>query len=119
MHPMPLLQLYGTNDFIVNINGSEFYLSADSALNYWADVNTCLQVDTIQLTDLIISDGSTVTKVTYSDCNEQSEVVYLKIENGGHQWPGASYEIIGWGNRNMDINTGNEILNFFNNFTLN
>jgi len=118
--PIPLLQIRGTDDQIVPVNGSPYYPSSDITLDYFSEKNDCLQVDTIELADLVASDGSTVTKTSYTDCIGQNEIVYFKITGGGHTWPGVEF-VVGerFGNRNMDINASNEILNFFDNFTLN
>lgn len=118
-HPMPLIKISGTNDPFVNINGNPFYYSVDEALNYWSTINTCLQVDTVQLENLDPNDGCTVSKISFTDCENQSEIVYYKVINGGHTWPGALFEISVFGNRNMDIIASKEIVEFFKNYSLN
>ena len=119
LHPMPLLQINGTNDPIVNINGNPIYYSADETLSYWSGINSCLQVDTLQLEDLDANDGCTVSKISFTNCENDSEIIYYKVSNGGHTWPGALFEISVFGNRNMDIIASKEIVEFFKNYSLN
>ncbi len=71
------------------------------------------QVDTTILPDLDPTDGCTVEKITYTNCSDNSNVVYYKVINGGHTWPGAGPLSNAFGNTNQDINANVEIWNFF------
>ncbi len=66
--------------------------------------------------DLDPTDGCTVEKITYTDCSDNSNVVYYKVINGGHTWPGAGPLHPAFGNTNQDINASVEIWNFFKNY---
>jgi len=70
------------------------------------------------LPDLDPTDGCTVEKITYTDCSDNSNVVYYKVINGGHSWPGAGPAGYAVGNTNQDINASVEIWNFFKNYKL-
>ena len=86
---MPVLHIHGTADTWVPINGASGFYSADQTLSYWTSFNDCLQVETIILPDLDPTDGCTVEKTAYTDCSDNSNVVYYKVIDGGHTWPGA------------------------------
>ena len=115
---VPILQIHGTSDPWVPINGSTGWYSVDQTLSYWTSFNDCVQVDTTILPDLDPTDGCTVEKVSYTNCSDNSNVVYYKVNNGGHTWPGAGPAGYPAGNTNQDINAGVEIWNFFKNHKL-
>lgn len=118
-HTMPVLQIHGTADGIVSLlYGTTDWYSVDQTLSYWTYVNGCVQVNTVLLPDLDPTDGCTVKKITYSNCSDESNVIFYKVINGGHSWPGAAADYSWAGNKTNDINAGVEILNFFNNYEL-
>ncbi|NOR67698.1 MAG: hypothetical protein GQ528_10130, partial [Woeseiaceae bacterium] len=109
VRPMPVLHIHGTSDTWVSINGGSTFLSADQALSIWTSFNDCVQADTIILPDLDPTDGCTVEKISYTNCSDNSDVVYYRVINGGHSWPGAGPAGYPVGNTNQDINAGVEI----------
>jgi len=117
-HTMPVLQIHGTLDNIVPIDGTNGWNSVEETMSFWSELNGCVKIDTIQLPDIDPSDGCTVQKISYYDSNEESEVIFLKVIDGGHSWPGASADYSWSGNRNMDINASVEIWNFLKNYKL-
>ena len=117
-HTMPVLQIHGTADGIVSPYGTTDWYSVDQTLSYWTDFNDCVQVNTVLLLDLDPTDGCTVKKITYSNCSDESNVIFYKVINGGHSWPGAAADYSWAGNKTNDINAGVEILNFFKNYEL-
>jgi len=120
-HPLrtiPVLHIHGTADTWVPINGTSDIYSADQTLSYWTSFNDCGQVDTTILPDLDATDGCTVEKITYTNCSDNSNVVYYKVINGGHTWPGAGPPGYSAGNTNQDINASVEIWNFFKNYEI-
>jgi len=111
LYTIPVLNIYGTADPYVTIN------VVDETLSYWINFNDCVQIDTATLPDLDPTDGCTVEKITYTDCSDNSNVVYYKVINGGHTWPGAD-PIPAFGNTNQDIDASVEIWNFFKDYKL-
>jgi hypothetical protein len=81
---------------------------------FWVDQNNC-HGDTIiiELPDVNPNDGSTVTRIDYTGCDDNTEVLFYRINNGGHGWPGGSPSFPFIGNTNYDINASSEIWNFF------
>ena len=118
-HTMPVLQIHGTEDNIVPLNGATGWYSVDQTLSYWIDFNGCVQVDTVLLPDLDPTDGCTVEKISYSNCSDESNVIFYKVINGGHSWPSAAADYPWAGKRNKDINASVEIWNFFKDYKLN
>jgi polyhydroxybutyrate depolymerase len=110
LRTMPVLQIHGTNDPWVSINGNTGWLSVDQTLSYWTNYNNCVEADTIILPDLDQTDGCSVEKISYTNC---SNVIYYKVINGGHTWPGAGPPGYPAGNTNQDIHASTLILNFF------
>jgi type IX secretion system substrate protein len=81
-------------------------------LNFWIQNNLCsLPADTVTLPDLDPNDGSTVEKISFTNCSGNSSIIHFKVIDGGHSWPGGTA-----GGENQDINASVEILNFFNNY---
>lgn len=115
---VPVMDFHGTADPIVNYNGAAGYISADSCIQWWKAKDGCPAVPVItNIPDINPGDGCTVTKYYYGFGNNSSEVVFFKITNGGHTWPGAA-AIPAFGNTNQDIKASGEIWNFFRKHSL-
>lgn len=116
--PIPVLEIHGTNDDVnlwegdmENNDGWGEYLSTLDGIDYWIETNECLESEDIELPNIDFLDGSYIIKHRYFNCFDDNEVILYEVVNGGHDWPGA------YGN--MDINSSNEIWNFFNQYTVN
>jgi polyhydroxybutyrate depolymerase len=109
---MPVLVIHGTADVV------EPYSHAEETVNFWNSHNGCQVFKTEDLPDLDPDDGSTVEKTTYMNGDKSCSVVLYKVINGGHQWPGAEWTEEGEGNRNMDIDAGLEMWQFFSPYKL-
>jgi len=115
IRPFPILSIHGTLDNIVKWEGGRGNnWSIEQMLNFWIGNNGCASSpDTINLPDLDPGDGCTVQKISYTDCSGEGQLILYKILEGGHSWPGSVTSFGSEGNKNMDINAGIEILNFF------
>jgi hypothetical protein len=67
----------------------------------------------MELPDLVTTDNSTVTLIRYVNCHAGTEVLFYRVNNGGHPWPGSGFILPHLGNTNMDISASSEIWNFF------
>lgn len=117
IRPIPILHIHGTEDTYETWNGDNKNLwTVPETIDFWLEKNDCaLPADTVSLPDLDPNDGSTVEKISYNNCSENSSFIFYKIQGGGHHWPDAAYNW-GAGNLNRDINANVEIWNFFQNY---
>lgn len=119
IRPIPILHIHGTEDAIAIWNGDDYTnaWTVPETIDFWLEKNNCtLPADTVSLPDLDPNDGSTVEKISYNNCSENSSFIFYKIQGGGHSWPGSAFQWSGEGNKNMDINANVEIWNFFQNY---
>jgi polyhydroxybutyrate depolymerase len=118
VHPTPLLQIHGTDDFNVPYNGFPFpYLSVTEVLQYWVDYNNCNTTPIItQLPDIDTTDGSTVERHVYDGGDNGVNVEHLKVIGGMHTWPGS---IAGDPGTNYDIDASEEIWAFLSRYDIN
>lgn len=115
---MPVMQIHGTSDAVVNYNGGFGGKSVDDVVNLWVNNNGCpASPITTALPDLNTTDGSTVEQNVFTPCNDSANVILLKVIGGGHQWPGTNSLLGGLGTINRDINASEEIWNFFSGYS--
>lgn len=119
IRPVPVIHIHGTKDSWVPDTGVPGWQTVEQTLAYWIDINNCENSKTSALPDLDSTDGSTVEQTIYTNCADNSNVVYYKVINGGHTWPGAGPTGYSAGNTNQDFNASEEIWNFFKNYRLN
>ncbi len=128
--PVPVLEIHGTADPGWPYDGGE---NAKSLWNYigatpgkfisipqtvadWVKRNGCNYSEAKdEALPVIVNDDTTVTKTSYPACKNGADVVFYKIENGGHTWPeGWQYfpvSMVGITSRNLNANE--VILDFF------
>lgn len=112
--PLPLLHIHGTGDDIVPYNGSTYQWSVEETLDFWIEKNGCsYPADTVFLPDLDPNDGCTVQKIIYTNCEDNSCIIFYKVIDGGHSWPGAPSNPWWSYPTNKDIDANIEIWNFF------
>jgi len=114
--PVPVMEIHGTSDLIVNYNGATGIKSIPDVIEYWVGQNACPEFPETTLLPDVINEGSRVERNIYRPCDQYSEVILLKVIDGGHTWPGSTNS--GIGNTNRDINASHEIWEFFNRFSL-
>jgi polyhydroxybutyrate depolymerase len=117
--PVPALSIHGTADDVVPYEGQvNLSTDVDSVAAFWASNNGCDPVPTVeQLPDIDTEDASTVTRISYNDCDNEEISLLFRINGGGHTWPGAFISFPG-SVTNQDINASHEIWTFFNRYTL-
>lgn len=118
---VPIMQIQGNNDPVVNFNGSAFaYRSYNDMITWWYNHNGCISSPTIfNYPNINLIDNSTAELSIFNNCNGNSKIYALKILNGGHTWPGGSVDIPSNGNTNRDIHGSNEIWKFLRQFDCN
>lgn len=116
-HPMPIMQIHGTDDQTVFFDGQPgLNSSIPDLIDYWKDKNNCTSdsiLDSIPNTNL--GDSTTAIIEDYNMCDSLSNVVLITVENGGHTWPGA-IPYPSSGNTCQDFNASSTIWNFFNKY---
>jgi polyhydroxybutyrate depolymerase len=125
--PISLLQIHGTADLIVPYSGGEVQnplgaqnrgtvIGVDDLATLYSVANGCTGGPISgAVPDRVTSDGSTITSQTWGICTANSVVKFLRIEGGGHVWPGERTHLperlVGKGNQ--DIDASEEIWAFF------
>jgi len=114
---VPALEIHGTADLVVPYNGSPtLSIGIEEVISFWTENNQCvLSPDTTIIEDIVTTDSSTAIQVDYKDCDLETQVSLIKIDGGGHTWPGASFDA---GVTNQDFNASQAIWDFFEQFTL-
>lgn len=135
VNPISILFMNGTNDnhmpydggYLSNPPNSDHgsVFSTEASINYWIDFN---HTDTVPIAytfpDLDDTDGGIVEKFTYKNGNQGTEVVFYKVNGGGHSAPSVRerYSVLFeqyFNKQNHDIEMTTEVWNFFKNKTKN
>ena len=108
-----ILHIHGTSDAVVPYNGGAATgASVDSTLEKWRAFLGCAQTtSTLDLPNSNLFDLSTAQRITYSNCGGQA-LEHIKVNGGGHQWPGISTWNGGLGTINMDFYSPQVIWDF-------
>jgi polyhydroxybutyrate depolymerase len=113
---IPLMQFHGTADATVPYNGTFGIPPIENTIDFWVEKNECSPVAQFEeLPDTHPEDNCTASSYLYDGGIQESKVVFYKIENGGHSWPGA-FPIASLGNTNQDINASVLIGEFFKSY---
>ena len=116
-HPIPVLQIHGTDDGVVLYNGNNLSIPIADVISYWVDYNNCETAPTTTtLPDVDVSDGSTVEHSVYEDGDNGITTEHMKVIGGGHTWPGS---VINTAGTNQDIDASMEIWLFFSRYDIN
>lgn len=91
--PISVAAIQGTADPLIPINGGAveggdggLVESAENTMNLWASKNNCSTARRERL-PILADDGTAVGKTAYSDCSDNTEVVYYIVNGMGHTWP--------------------------------
>lgn len=96
--PISIVVIQGTADPFIPIDGGDtkhktlgigdggLVESADNAMKFWASKNGCTKTEKEKL-PIIVNDGTSVEKITNTNCKENTEVVYYIVNGMGHGWP--------------------------------
>jgi polyhydroxybutyrate depolymerase len=110
--PVPVMQIHGTEDATVPYGGSLASASIPDVVDFWVANNDCPTEPALFDFPDLASEGCSVQQVRYFPCLDWSEMVLLRVDGGGHTWPGA-FPLPGAGCTNQDIRASNEVWNFF------
>lgn len=125
-NPVPILFICGTSDPLVPYWGGPVTVlkqkrgmvkSMDETISFWKEVNVCTQCDEeYRFPDRNKRDESTAVRTNwFNQAHAERTVTLIKVENGGHTWPGARQylpkSMVGTVNRDFDASE--EIWVFF------
>lgn len=116
-HPTPILQIHGTQDNVVPINGANWTRAIDDVIQYWVNYNNCdtdPEINAIPNTNA--TDQSTVDHMVYKNGDNGVQTEYFKVNGGGHTWAGSAIPNSG---TNYDINASQEVWKFFSRYDIN
>ena len=127
LRPVPVLIISGTKDKLVHWEGGYVTgpfgkkklgrtVSVEKSRDFWLEKNSCDAAEKeISKLDSDTGDGTAVERENYRACAGGSAVEFIKIDGGGHTWPGGLQYlpelVIGKTSRELDANA--EIWNFF------
>jgi len=115
-HPMPIMQIHGTQDAVVPYGGANWSKPISEVLNYWVEFNACsISAQLTDLPDHNLEDGSTVQRQEYGDCKNNAQTIHYRIDKGGHTWAGSSFWVP---KTNYDMNASEVIWAFFAQYDL-
>jgi len=125
--PVPFLAFNGTKDPLVPYGGGTIpafvpwkdhgvVISVAELRSIWLKNNGCSTTPNVsELPDLDPGDGTRVVREAYGSCKAGADVVFYRVEGGGHTWPGGRQylpeRIIGKTNR--DVSASEVIWRFF------
>lgn len=125
-NPVSVIFINGTKDPLVPFNGGPVTVfrkkrgkvwSVGKSIEIWKGINNCTEKSGIYLfPDNNKKDDCTATKTIWQNPEKPKiKVLAIKVENGGHTWPGAKQNLPKWlvGNLNRDFNGCDEIWDFF------
>lgn len=99
-HPTAVLQITGTNDGVISINGNGTNEPIQDVMEYWSAVNNGDPTpDVIQL-------GGGTTRSIWDNGDNGVTAEFIRVQGKGHSWNGGN------------INTSQEIWDFFSRFDI-
>lgn len=112
--PVSVIHFHGTDDQFAPFKGGKgkrslgrtnFY-SVEHSIQTWVKANGCKKEPTVTRLPTKVKDGTRVIRKTYGSGKEDSEVVLIVIEGGGHTWPGQPVRarFLGKGTKNVSAN---------------
>ncbi len=111
--PVSVIHFHGTDDEHAPFkggkgkgpSGTDFY-SVNHSIQAWVKANGCDKEPVVTKIPDTAKDGTTITRSTYGSGKDDSEVVLVVIEGGGHTWPGQEprLKMLGISTRNISAN---------------
>jgi polyhydroxybutyrate depolymerase len=123
--PLSVLIINGTEDPLLKYNGGSVtvgksnrgtIIATDSMISFYRNNLQCnSSPEETKLANINLKDHSYATKITYKGCSRNKEIILIRVEHGGHTWPGGFQylpkSIVG--NVCRDFNATAEIWDFF------
>lgn len=120
-----VIMINGTRDPQMPFDGGEMMvdglsqgsvLSSEATVQYWLDENDCKEkVSKRDMPNANTLDETRSERFIYSNCAGHEKVMWIKVSNGGHTWPGGrqyrSEKAVG--KTSKDFNAAVELWKFF------
>jgi polyhydroxybutyrate depolymerase len=90
---VPVMQIHGTDDLIVDYRGNQNFSAAEEVVEYWRLKNGCTKIPEYEV--MVFekdSDRPLVVKKSFKPCMDRAEVVLLTLHGVGHIWPGSTVQ---------------------------
>lgn len=118
--PVSVIHFHGTDDEFApfkggkgkGFTGTEFY-SVDHSIQAWIKANGCNKTPSILNIPDNSKDGTTITRKTFGSGKDNSEVVLIEIQGGGHTWPGQEPRLKSLGKSTKNISANDLMWEFF------
>jgi len=88
-HPMPVITIHGTSDGVLPYNGSSYFNSIETVLNFWIDFNN---TSTTPILNSENDNGTTIEHYQYNQGDNDVSVEHYKIIGGDHIWFNLNYQ---------------------------
>lgn len=112
---MPVMLIHGTSDLVVPYAGSGLLVGVTTLVDFWRMHNGLPNSPTTTaFPNTSLLDGSTADWIQYG-IGLPEMVELIRVNNGGHSWPGSG--VIISGTTNMDVHASTEIWRFFNSYS--
>jgi polyhydroxybutyrate depolymerase len=93
--PVGILSIQGVADPAVHFEGGYVgdrpgtvkLLGSRATEQLWSSLNGCAPTVTSTPLPVLVQDGTSITRRTYTGCRANADVVWYEIEGGGHRWP--------------------------------
>lgn len=116
-----VMHFHGTDDNVVPPGGPSAgtppfltFKSVEATLQIWTTHNSCPAIpEIVDLIHLRPDDSTRVQRWTYAPGREGSEVIYYRIQGGGHTWPGQNSILSLIGAVTYDIHANDLMWEFF------
>jgi polyhydroxybutyrate depolymerase len=119
--PVSVIHFHGTDDQFApfqggvgsrSSTGTNFY-SVEHSIRAWIKANGCPEKPVVVQLPKTLDDGTSVERQTYGPGKDASEVVLIKIEGGGHTWPGREPRLAFLGRSTKNISANDALWDFF------
>ena len=88
-HPMPVIHLHGTLDFVLPYTGSDFFLSVQAVLDYWVEFNN---TEIKPIVSFESESDIPIEHYFYGSGDNGVSVEHYKYISGKHGWFSAKYK---------------------------
>lgn len=89
--PTTIVFMYGTRDPVASNYGPNTY----EAVHHFVKQNGCSETPSVQVWTPTEDDQTGITRFTYGGGKNGTEIIFYRVDNGGHTWPGK-YQYASW-----------------------